>query len=138
MSAQSPNLLTKIMAVGILGVLASLGLLLFTLKVADQKNTRSRAVVISQLTFQSLLRQGEVVECTLENGRLSGLRRGDGDATERFAVDGEVPSGLLREIARHGVPVKRPEMKVVQKAGPAAPSPSPGAPAPKPPQPKKK
>jgi hypothetical protein len=109
------------MAVGIVGVFATLGLLLFTLKVVDQKNSRHKAVTISQLTFQSLLRQGEVVECTLENGRLRGLRRVDGDSTERFVVDGEVPSRLLREISRHGVPVKRPEVKVVRESVPITP-----------------
>jgi len=127
------------MAMGVFAVMASLGLLLFTLKMVDQKQSRTSGETISQLTFESLLRQGEVVECTLEYGRLTGLRQGsDPGSTERFAVDGEIPSSLLRKISRSGVPLRRLDMKVVRKTGPAAVPAAPKQAAPKPAQPNKK
>jgi hypothetical protein len=125
------------MAMGVFAVMASLGMLLFTLKVVDQTKSGTQGETISQLTFESLLRQGEVVECTLEYGRLTGLRQGaESGTTERFAVDGEIPSSLLRRIARYGVPLRRLDMKVVRKTGPAAVPAPPKQPRPKPPRPK--
>jgi hypothetical protein len=108
MSAYSPTMLTKIVAVGLMGVFLSMGLLLYTLKVVDHKKLASERPPISQLAFESLLRQGEVVECTLAEGRLTGLRRGTRDETvEPFRVEGEISPRLEREIARQRVPLRK-------------------------------
>jgi len=107
MSAYSPTMLTKIVAVGLVGVFLSMGLLLYTLNVVDHRKVANERQPISQLAFQSLLRHGEVVECTLAEGRLTGLRRGMRDDVEPFRVEGEISPQLVREITRQKVPLRK-------------------------------
>jgi hypothetical protein len=99
MNHHQTGMLSKIMAVGFLGLLATMGMLLYTLQLAEQGDglMAAKPTSISPLAFQSLLRQGEVIECTLEAGRVRGLRRGGGQERIQFQVDGEVspPSGSI-------------------------------------------
>ena len=129
MNHHQTGMLSKIMAVGFLGLLATMGMLLYTLQLAEQGDglVAAKPTSISPLAFQSLLRQGEVIECTLEAGRVRGLRRGGGQERIQFQVDGEVSPRLMRELVRRRVPLHRiPE----RGAGRAETQPSRSGPAP--------
>ncbi len=111
MDGYKPSILAKILAVGFIGLLASMGLLLYTLTLVDQGGVRAEDLLMSQLTFQRLLRQGEVVECTLKDGELRGFRRGMGNRRRPFVVQGTIPGSLKREILKRRIPFKQIQVK---------------------------
>lgn len=94
-------MLTKLMTVGCLGVFASMGLLLYTLKFVEQEVKNQKPAPISPLAFQSLLRQGEILECRADGNGLVGVRRGRRRGrTIKFAVKGPLSKRLIRELSR--------------------------------------
>ena len=104
MDGYKPSILAKILAVGFIGLMASMGLLLYTLTLVDSQGIAAEDLPLSQLTFLRLLRQGDVIECTLEAGELRGIRRGVGDKKRPFVVEGLIPGHLKREIVQKRIP----------------------------------
>ncbi|MBN2490584.1 MAG: hypothetical protein JXQ29_07030 [Planctomycetes bacterium] len=119
MSANRPSLPAKILALGLVGALLAMGLLLHTLEVVDDGPAAREEAPLSLLVFEDLLARGDVLECTHADGRLTGLKRGRHDRLEPFRVAGEIPRRLLRDIARRRV--------TLHDLSPAAPAPEPAA-----------
>jgi len=103
MSDSGGNLLAKVMAVGVFGVLGSMGMLLYTLRVANPVGEEERGEILSQLAFETHLEQGGVIECSYGERGLRGVRRGVGPERIPFRVAGEIPSGLIERIIRRKV-----------------------------------
>ncbi len=113
------------MGVGVFGMLASMGMLLYSLSVLKQDPRLQKPEPMSQVAFRSLLRQGEIVDCTVDGGRLVGRRRGmRPGSTSPFALKGPVSAAVIREIERAKVPVFR------SGSAPATPASKPVAPTP--------
>jgi hypothetical protein len=121
MSASGAHLLSKIMAVGLVGTLASMGLLLFTLNVARPVEEARGPETISRLAFEAHLARGEVLECTLQQGELRGLRQGADGTRISFRVAGEIPARLLERISLRQVPLRT--RGKAREAGSASPPP---------------
>lgn len=101
------------MGVGVFGMLASMGMLLYSLSVIKQDPRLQKPEPMSQVAFRSLLRQGEIVDCTVEGGRLVGRRRGmRPGSTSPFALNGPVSATVIRELERAKVPVFRKDATV--------------------------
>lgn len=106
MSDPGAHLLTKVTAVGVVGVLGSMAVLLCTLRVASPVSADGGGEVLSQLAFEAQLERGSVIECSYGERGLCGVRHGVGAERIAFRVAGEIPSRLLERIVLRKVPLR--------------------------------